>query len=204
MHSFFKLFYKLLKLPFYRNKIKFITKNTVNKTSLNLTLNKKYGRSLNNMGYNMINNRSFHSTSINTINQSTPLLNKEAELKESFLNINLETISSNKYPINDINSLYTFGLQNQKLINKDSKFKEIMNILSRRLIESNIKNRVKFEDGYIEVGEFKNILLLEDNIENLNNINQDQELNVEYGIYDMLLYKQSFEKILLNLNANRV
>ena len=45
-----------------------------------------------------------------------------------------------------------------------------MNILSNRIINLNSKS-IKFEDGYIEVGEFKNILLLEDNIENLNNIN---------------------------------
>ena len=51
---------------------------------------------------------------------------------------------------------------------------------------------------------FKNILLLDDNIENLNNNKQDIELNDEYGVYDMLTYKNEFEKILNSLNENRV
>nr|ADO51616.1 dnapol [Moniliophthora roreri] len=80
-----------------------------------------------------------------------------------------------------------------------------MEILGKRLKNSDFSSKViKFEDGYREVGYFKNILLLEDHIENVNNDNQDMVLNEEYGIYDMLKYKQEFIRILSELDDNKV
>ena len=200
-YFFGKLLYKISFIKYFNrfnDKIISLYSKDLNKKYFNIGLDVKFRKG------GMIKNRCFSTCCINNFNHSKPILNKDVNFKDNNLNINLDSISSNKYPLTDINSLYTFGLKNNDVINNDPKFKEIMNILKRRVIDSSSSNKVKFEDGYIEVGEFKNILLLDDNIENLNNNKQDIELNDEYGVYDMLTYKNEFEKILNSLNENRV
>lgn len=85
-----------------------------------------------------------------------------------------------------------------------------METLERRFDKSNdLKNdrikqrKMKFNDGYIEVGEFKNIVLLTDDLSPIGDVQtieneQDHILNESFNIYNMLEYKKRFEQILLN------
>nr|QWO71454.1 DNA polymerase [Calocybe gambosa] len=108
-------------------------------------------------------------------------------------------------------NIYFFGLENPNIVNSNNEFLKIMDTLRSRFssgikdYKENklLKRKIKYNDGFIEVGEFKNIVLLTDDLEPLGDtqnkdIIQDSNLNEEYNIYNMLEYKNKFEQILLN------
>ena len=98
-----------------------------------------------------------------------------------------------KYHSEDLLSIYKFGLNNPEIIKDNKKYLEFMDIMSRR--QSGVQGKgnsiIKKQllGGYEEVGVFKDILLLEENISiEEDDKNQDISLNEEFGIYNMLKY----------------
>ena len=133
-------------------------------------------------------------------------LNQNSNTNNREININ----NLDKYHKEDLEKLYNFGLTNPDFVKNNIEFLNIMETLERRFDKSNdLKNdriklrKMKFNDGYIEVGEFKNIVLLTDDLSPIGDIQsidneQDNILNETFNIYNMLEYKKSFEQILLN------
>ena len=145
------------------NYLKKISKNSI----LLLFIYKNNKLSIKNMSKEKYRNR-FMSTT-----------NNKLEI-EDLKNIDLSNLD--KVTTKDLSGIYSYGLQNPDIIKDNSEYLEIMDILSKRLQMT----EHKLQGGYKEVGEFRNIILLEDNMEIDKDIAQDIDLNEEYGIYDML------------------